>query len=146
MAMSPFGGVSAEQFQGVPPGIDREQFVRDAAKYALLSDWSCVRGPPSGNQLLPGLRYGASLEIRPELVLLPCPCAGGTRAPPQANDEGALGAGGLWTAWMPRTAKPRPKTEFGAAVEEDSASSFFAAALTPPGLQPPRGRSSFMGA
>eukprot|EP00435_Cladocopium_sp_Y103_P048950 s478_g14.t1 len=44
---------------------------------ATRDDWSCAAGPPKMNdEDLPGLRYGASLEIRPKLLVLPaarCP-------------------------------------------------------------------------
>jgi len=56
---------------------DKEQFYDAVADHALKDDWSCVAGPADGSSSLPGLRYGASVEIKPKLFVLPCPCAGG---------------------------------------------------------------------
>lgn len=61
-----------------------------------MDDWSCIKGPPAQNQNLPGLRYGASIEMRPLTMLLPCPCAGGVVTPPHADDGAELDASGLW--------------------------------------------------
>eukprot|EP00933_Yihiella_yeosuensis_P071930 TRINITY_DN80181_c0_g1_i1.p1 TRINITY_DN80181_c0_g1~~TRINITY_DN80181_c0_g1_i1.p1 ORF type:complete len:294 (+),score=61.82 TRINITY_DN80181_c0_g1_i1:57-938(+) len=93
------GAAGLQALQGLSPKIDKQQLFDDAAKYALKDDWTCARGPPEMNGSLPGLRYGASLEIRPQLIVLPCPCAGGRWAKPQVDISGVQGSNGLWAAW-----------------------------------------------
>ncbi|CAK0906512.1 unnamed protein product, partial [Prorocentrum cordatum] len=98
-------------------GMDMKQLVDDAAQYALKDDWRCMDGSPSCGAL-PGLRYGASVEIRPRLLVLPCPCAGGQWTPPVANsDDGILQADGLWAARVPWRQQHRPSHPAG--TEED---------------------------
>lgn len=126
---------------GIPKGVDKEEVLNAAARYALKDDTSCVRGPPKLNPALPGLRYGASLELRPQLLILPCPCAGGVRTPAVSTDEGALESNGLWaTAWVPpvaggstgAVAQPgAPSSEAGAPAEPEpeAATSFMFKAI-----------------
>jgi len=59
------------------PKPDIRTMLALASKKMLRDDWSCVRGPPDAAPQLPGVRYGASLPMKPVLVTLPCPCAGG---------------------------------------------------------------------
>mmetsp|Transcript_20086 Transcript_20086/g.36693 ORF Transcript_20086/g.36693 Transcript_20086/m.36693 type:complete len:501 (-) Transcript_20086:12-1514(-) len=79
-----------------PPGIDMDE-VMDAAKTdALEDDWACMKEHAWGNDKMPGLRYGASIEMRPLTVVLPCPCAGGVWNPPREDDGARLDWTGLW--------------------------------------------------
>lgn len=71
---------------GLPQKFDYKDILSAAERYALRDDVSCVRGPPGRRPDLPGLRYGASLEIRPRLLMLPCACAGGARTLASAWD------------------------------------------------------------
>mmetsp|Transcript_25922 Transcript_25922/g.56290 ORF Transcript_25922/g.56290 Transcript_25922/m.56290 type:complete len:364 (+) Transcript_25922:210-1301(+) len=103
-------------------GMDKDtmdQFMDDSKEYALRPDWSCVRGPPKLNPDGPGMRYGASMEMRPQLLILPCPCAGGTRNASQVNLEGAFdGSNGLWSSWSPRV--PSVETAANSSLEGET--------------------------
>jgi hypothetical protein len=108
-------------------GLDMEQLLDDARQYALKDDWRCMDGSPSCGAL-PGLRYGASVEIRPRLLVLPCPCAGGQWTPPVTNsDDGILQADGLWAAKVPWRQQHKPahsaETEEEWLEEDSSAAS-----------------------
>lgn len=77
-------------------GLDMDEVLNAAKQDALEDDWACMKEPPWSNDGLPGVRYGASIEIRPLTVVLPCPCAGGTWNPPHEDDGGRLDWTGLW--------------------------------------------------
>ncbi|CAK9047349.1 unnamed protein product [Durusdinium trenchii] len=84
----------------IPPGIDRQEFLKEVAKHTMRDDWSCAAGPPKMNdEEMPGLRYGASLEIRPKLLVLPCPCPGGSFNKAWRDSSGSLQPSGLWARW-----------------------------------------------
>jgi len=90
----------------IPPGVDRQEFLDEVAKHTMRDDWSCAAGPPKMNdEDLPGLRYGASLEIRPKLLVLPCPCPGGAFNKAWKDSGGSLQPSGLWAQW------PKPDEE-----------------------------------
>lgn len=80
----------------LPAGITKDEVFNSAKEDAIVNDWGCVKGPPWTNDRLPGMRYGASIEMRPLTMMLPCPCAGGVMTPPHADDGGQLDASGLW--------------------------------------------------
>lgn len=90
----------------IPAGVNREEFLNEVAKHTMRDDWSCAVGPPKMNdEDLPGLRYGASLEIRPKLLVLPCPCPGGAFNKAWRDSGGSLQPSGLWAQW------PKPDEE-----------------------------------
>lgn len=83
----------------VPVGMDEKtqtEMFNAAKNDALRDDWQCMKGPPIGNDRLPGIRYGSSIEMRPLTVVLPCPCAGGVWSPPHADDGAVMDASGMW--------------------------------------------------
>eukprot|EP00929_Paragymnodinium_shiwhaense_P076639 TRINITY_DN39438_c0_g1_i2.p1 TRINITY_DN39438_c0_g1~~TRINITY_DN39438_c0_g1_i2.p1 ORF type:complete len:325 (+),score=68.13 TRINITY_DN39438_c0_g1_i2:262-1236(+) len=86
----------------VPANLKKD-FLKAAGEYALRDDWSCAVSPPRLNDSLPGFRYGASMPTRPELLMLPCPCAGGSWAAPKDYVDSSLSAAG---GWKPRRAEP----------------------------------------
>mmetsp|Transcript_1236 Transcript_1236/g.2819 ORF Transcript_1236/g.2819 Transcript_1236/m.2819 type:complete len:336 (-) Transcript_1236:37-1044(-) len=90
----------------IPPGVNKEELLEEVAKHTMHDDWSCAGGPPKlmGDEL-PGLRYGASLEIRPKLLVLPCPCPGGYFNKAWRDSSGSLQPSGLWAKW------PKPEVE-----------------------------------
>ncbi|CAJ1451497.1 unnamed protein product [Effrenium voratum] len=90
----------------IPPQINKQEFFAEVEKKTMKDDYSCAAGPPKMNdEELPGLRYGASLEIRPKLLVLPCPCPGGVFNKAWRDSSGNLQPGGLWAHW------PKPETE-----------------------------------
>eukprot|EP00930_Biecheleria_cincta_P087204 TRINITY_DN76454_c0_g1_i1.p1 TRINITY_DN76454_c0_g1~~TRINITY_DN76454_c0_g1_i1.p1 ORF type:complete len:302 (+),score=32.53 TRINITY_DN76454_c0_g1_i1:69-974(+) len=96
------------------------KLAQRASRDALVDDWSCARGPPKNNpDALPGLRYGASREIRPRLVILPCPCAGGQWNKPWSDSGGVLEPSGLWANWK----TPDLETDHQTASSSTSSSS-----------------------
>lgn len=129
----------------IPAKIDKSALFDAAGNYALKDDWSCMKGPPTMNPALPGLRYGASIEIRPQLVVLPCPCAGGVRSKPIVDDGGVLGSSGLWASWkMPPGAadsaivsSSAPSKEQAKAATTNFTSSIAGNAMETLGLSPP---------
>lgn len=92
-------------------GLTHHEVMNAAKADALVDDWTCIKAPPvnrlglPSNERLPGLRYGASIEMRPLTMLNPCPCAGGVWTPPHADDGAELDASGLWH--LPRDQYPR---------------------------------------
>merc|ERR1712232_291324 len=72
--------------------------MKAAEAEALKADWSCVGAAPMSNKAIPGMRYGASMPTRPQMVMLPCPCAGGDWTKPTQVGDATLDNDGLWTA------------------------------------------------
>lgn len=71
--------------------------MKEMADYALRDDWSCVKGQPFMKWgKVPGLRYGASMPTRPQMVVVPCPCAGGEWSQPRKYSDAELLPDGSW--------------------------------------------------
>eukprot|EP00931_Biecheleriopsis_adriatica_P091098 TRINITY_DN64999_c0_g1_i1.p1 TRINITY_DN64999_c0_g1~~TRINITY_DN64999_c0_g1_i1.p1 ORF type:complete len:316 (+),score=58.70 TRINITY_DN64999_c0_g1_i1:136-1083(+) len=110
----------------IPKGVDKDELFDAVKKYVLKEDSSCVKGPPETNdQNLPGLRYGASLEMRPKLLVAPCPCPGGVFNKAWKDASGELQPGGLWATW------PSPKFEDASKAQQELEANSFPSKETP---------------